>query len=286
MLRAAPVLLALILAAAPIVRATELRVEFTPSWNDNLGSATEREDRYQATRYTGCLHGGLWRDWGAGFLTSLEAHTLATQTPRFTRSDRVELGFGGAARKKFGLGPYAPAVALDAGLLHRDARTNGNDGWESRLGASLSRRLSPEWRVSTGVDWTRNRAKLPAYQDSTRRWQSEVRWDPTPKLQIAAGGGRIWGTFAVGASDTVWKRVVAGDRNYYRAYPHAITEEFGPRWWTYLVPGQADFGWIEATPAVGQRTAVSCRFEHRDGVNNRAVHYRQSLWTVRLIHRF
>lgn len=277
---------ALALALVPFLRGAELRVEMAPSWNNNLGLASEREDAYQATRYTACVYGSLWRDWGQGILTSVEAHTVATRTPRFSKSDRVELGLNSAARKKFGLGPFAPAVAVDAGLLHRDARTDGNDGWESRLGASLSRRLSPEWRVSTGVDWTRHRAKLPAYQDGSRRWHTEVRWDPTPQLQIAAGGGRLWGSLAVGASDTVWKRAIARDRSYYKAYPNAVTDEFGYRWWTYLVPGQADFGWIEATPAVGHHTAVSCRFEHRDGASDRGAHYRQSIWTLRLIHRF
>jgi hypothetical protein len=129
------VLAVIALAMAQLLRATELRVEVAPSWNNNLGLATEREDARQAMRYTGCAYGGLWRDWGKGLLTSIEGHTVATRTPDFPQSDRVELGLSSAARKKFGLGPYAPAAALDIGLLHRDARTNGNDGWGSRASA-------------------------------------------------------------------------------------------------------------------------------------------------------
>jgi hypothetical protein len=286
MSRPLPVFAAMALALVSVARGAELRVEVAPSWNNNVGLATESEDAYRATRYTACASGGIWRDWGQGVLTSVEAHTIATRTPRFPQSDRVELGIDGATRKKFGLGPFAPAVAVDVGLLHRDARTDGNDGWESRLGTSLSRRLSPAWRVSTGLDWTRHRAKLPAYQDGNRRWHSEVRWDATPNLQIAAGAGRLWGNMAVGASDTVWKRETAQNRNYYKAYPNAVTHEFGYRWWTYLVPGQANFGWVETTPAVGPHTAISCRFEYRDGAGDRGDHYRQSIWTLRLIHRF
>ena len=106
--------------------------------------------------------------------------------------------------------------------------------------------------------------------------------------RVAAQGYRvlIHDRRNTGASDVVWKRNNARDRSYYRPYPNAVTDEFGPRWWTYLVPGHADFGWIEAGPAIGKVTALSLRFEHRDGVSDRALHYRQSIWTLRLIHRF
>ena len=97
--------------------------------------------------------------------------------------------------------------------------------------------------------------------------------------------------FVANAGWPIWQRALAGQitptiAQYYNTVSWEITDAYGPRWVTYRVTGRSDFWWLELSPALGRNTSLPLRFETSYTVNVIGIAYRQTLWTLGLVHRF
>ncbi len=284
----------LLLAAAllcPGAFAINGRIETSARWAENINRASSPGDWRDAWQLEtrGAL--SLFREWQTGLIVSGEVDALAEHTPKFDALDAVSAGAGLTVRRKFGLGAFAPVLAVDAGLRARDTRLELDSGLVATAAVRLTRRVLPSVRAGVHADWEQHYARSAVYDTKHHRFFATVAWDVTPWLQLSHGNGRLWGSFTANASANVWSRALAGAlgshiSTYYNTVFWTPSESFGPRWVTYLVDGRVSFYWLELSPALGRNTSLPLRFENRVSVNQVGVKYRQDIWTLSLLHRF
>lgn len=275
----------------PSSGASSLRMAATTTWAENIGRSAAPSDWKDAQTLELLTAWKALREWQTGLITTGEVNTGFSRTPRFTRLDAFTAGVSGQVRKKFGLGPYATVIAADAGVQVRDARIDGDDGWTTNAALTLSRRLTPAWRVAATADWQQHHADSAIFATRHHRVFGTVTWDITDRWSLSHGNGRLWGDFTANASWMVWERALKGElgRNisdYYPTIPWGVTDAIGPGWVTYRVEGRVNFWWLELSPAIGPNTALPLRYESRFSVNKAGVKYRQDLWSLQLLHRF
>lgn len=277
-------------AALPL-RAATLRMEAAGAWSENISRSSAPSDWRDAYRYEARASLGAFREWRAGSIASIAADAGFEHVPRFTQTDAFTAGVGGELRQKFGLGAYAPSIAVSAGLHHRAARIDGNDGWTAASALRLSKRLTPSWRIAAIGDWQQHYARSSIFDTRHHRFSGTLAWDITPRLQLAHGNGRLWGDFTANAGPAVWARAISGAlgssvSDYYNTVAWGVTDSYGPNWVTYRVEGRISFWWLELSPALGPNTSLPLRYDSLFAVNKIGVKYRQDVWTLQLLHRF
>ncbi|HYP16804.1 MAG TPA: hypothetical protein VEQ65_06290, partial [Opitutus sp.] len=261
------------------------------AWVDNFSRTSAPADQKDGSRYTAALTASTFRNWKTGVVTSAEVAAMLEHVPDFTRAGAFTSGVLLGARRKFGLGAFAPALDLSAGASYRDARHPSAAGWSTTAGARLSKRLSRAWRVAALADWHNHAARHTTFDTRHHRVSGTVSWDVTNRWQLSYGAGRLQGNFTANAAPVTWARALAGDfgsavANYYNTVARERTEIFGPGWVSYRVDGRAHQQWLELSPALGRNTSLPLRLERIDATNIIGVKYRQELATLTLLHRF
>lgn len=284
-------LLLVCLLPSTLAHATNLRLEAATTWAENINRASSPIDWRDAWRHEARGALSLTHEWFTGFIANGELNARAEHVPDFTKLDAVHAGPAATLRQKFGLGAYAPALAVDLGFHRRDTRLDFDDAWVATAGARLTKRLTPSWRAGVHADWEQHYARSAIFDTKHHRFFATVTWDILPWLQLSHGNGRLWGSFTANASSTIWSRALSGAlgphiSSYYNTVPWAALDLYGPGWVTYIVDGRVSFYWLELSPAVGRNTSLPLRFENRVSVNQVGVKYRQDLWTLSLLHRF
>lgn len=279
------------LSFAPAALALNGRMEASSIWAENINRASSPVDWRDAWRHEALGALSTFREWRTGFITTGQIDASLEHVPDFTKLDAFSAGFSGTARQKFGLGAFAPSVALDVGLRARDTRLDLDDGWVATGGIRLGKRFSRSWRAGLQGDWQQHYARSAIFDTKHHRFFATLTWDITDRLQLSHGNGRLWGSFTANASAIAWPRAIGGAlgshiSDYYNTIPWAATGAFGPGWITYIVDGRVSFHWFELSPALGRNTSFPLRFENRVSVNKVGVKYRQDIWTLSVLHRF
>jgi hypothetical protein len=272
-------------------RAAGVRVETSAAWVENISHASGPSDWRDASRFNVRGSLGGFRQWTAGLITSGEVTGSFEHVPKYSKLDALTGGLSGQARQKFGLGPFAPVISLDAGFLGRDARLDGDDGWTATSALRATKRLAQSWRFAAVGDWQQHYARNSIFDTRHRRVFGTLTWNVTPKLQLSHGNGRLWGDFTANASPGVWSRALSGAAGanisqYYNTVSWSALDVFGPGWVTYRVRGHVNFWWLELSPALGPNTSLPLRYESLFSVNKVGVKYRQDVWSLQLLHRF
>ncbi len=280
-----------ILAMVPSAFALNLRLHASTTWAENINRASMAADRRDAAHHQAGAALSIFREWRTGFTTTGLVDAQFDHTPRFTQSDTLTLGPALQLRQKFGLGAYAPTIALTGGLRRRQARLDGDQGWTSTAELLFGKRLTPAWRVNLIGDWEQHDARSATFDTRHQRLHGVVTWDLSDRWQLAAGGGRLWGDFVASASGGVWSRAMAGEfgqaiSDYYRTVAWGVTGLYGKDWISYRVSGRVGFWWLEVSPALGRNTSLPLRFESRASTNKVGIRYRQELWSLQWLHRF
>lgn len=286
-----PLFLLAAVLLGPCAFAVNGRIETAARWAENINRASSPVDWRDAWQLEtrGAL--SLFRELQTGLIVSGEADVLAEHTPKFRALDAVSAGAGVTVRQKFGLGAFAPSLAVDAGLRARDTRLDLDSGVVATAAVRLTQRLLPVLRAGLHGDWEQHYARSAVYDTKHHRFFATLAWDITPWLQLSHGNGRLWGSFTANASAPVWARALSGAlgshiSDYYLTVFRTPSGTFGPGWVTYLIDGRVSFFWLELSPALGRNTSLPLRFENRVSVNKVGVKYRQDIWTLALLHRF
>lgn len=287
----ARIALPLLLCALPAARATNARLEASSTWAENINRASGPADWRDTWRHEARGALGLTHEWFTGFIATGELGATLEHVQEFEKLSAASAGASVSLRQKFGLGAFAPHLALDLALRRRDTRLDFDDGWTTTAALRLAKRVTPTLRAALHGDWEQHYARSAIFDTNHHRAFATVAWDIFPWLQLSHGNGRLWGAFTANASAAIWPRALSGVlgshiSNYYNTVPWTVTDAFGPGWVTYRVDGRVSFYWLELSPALGRNTSLPLRFENRVSINKVGVKYRQDLWTISLLHRF
>lgn len=261
------------------------------SWAENISHTSAPADRKSSVRYQAAAAATQLHEWAGSVVTVAEFGATAETVRDYPKAGSLVVGPHLNVRRKFGLGAFAPVVDASVGYTYRDARVSFDDGWSPAASIRVSKRLTPAWRVAATADWTQHDGKNATFDTSQHRLLAQVTWDPTERVQLSYGIGRLWGSVTANASGPVWVRALAGDLGpkvyeYYNTVPWLTTNMYGPRWVTYRVDAFANFQWFEISPAIGRNTSLPLRYERMNTINRIGIAYPQEIWSLSLLHRF
>lgn len=270
----------------------DAQIQAAATWAENLSRTshlpTQKSARILAASATIAAPRQLTGDW----LMVTEGELSAQHVPRYHGLDRISARGSLFLRRKFGLGPYAPILQLDANLQGEAAHETVRSGWQYAAGAQLSRRFNEAWRATGGAGWTRFIARHEPFDVQSRRLFLETSWDFLERWQITLGGARQWGEFTANAAGAVWSQALGGGLgpvifNHYNTLAWEVTDTFGPGWVAYRIrDSRADQWWLELAPALTSRTTLAMRYESVRVTNGIGIRYDSAFWTMSLVHRF
>ena len=261
------------------------------TWAENL-SRTSDAATIKDARTWDLSAGTHWqRPLAAGWQGAAEASASWEQVPDFPALDGLHLAGRGILRRKFGLGPYAPVLELQAAATQSRFDESGRSGTQLEAGFRLSKRLTSAWRGTVGAERSQVYARRNPYDVRHQRVLAEVTWDVTDRWRLTAGGARLDGEITAHAAGRVYASALAGGfgpaiQAYYNAIPFLTTNSFGPGWVAYRVDARADSWWLGLAPALGDRTALPLRYERVEVRNRVGVRYVSEFWSLGLVHRF
>lgn len=269
-----------------------LRLKASTTWADNLSHTshlpTQKSGEFQtvgvATDYTRQVS----RDW----LLLGTAELQARHVEKFDSLNHVS-GIGTfKLRRKFGLGPFAPVLEINSALTIARFDEDRRSGWEYSGGLALSKRVTETLSVAAHADAVEYFAKRPVYDVSNRKLSLEGDWDITERWRLTLGGGRTWGQYVANASPKVWPLAIGGQlgpviATHYNTLAWEVTDSYGPGWVAYRVrDSHADLWWMELSPALTERTALTLRYESVRVTNGVGIKYDSSYWTLGVNHQF
>lgn len=261
------------------------------SWAENISRTSDAATARNAAVHELTASTGVARQLASGWLATADGSVSWETVPKFEALDVWRFSLRGGLRRKFGLGPLAPTLQVDASALQAAFEENGRSGTQLQAGWWLGKRFTSTWRASVGAEWTRYSAKHAPFDVRHNRIFLETVWDATDRWQVSAGAARLEGEITANAANRVYMNALAGGfgpaiQGYYRSIPWHVTGTFGPGWIAYRVDAEADVWWAAIIPALGENTSVPLRYERVDVVNRVGVRYVSEFWSLGLRHRF
>lgn len=287
-----PALLAFVIpsfafAALPV----DYSAQATYRWTENLGRASGPVDFRDASTYDAGFTAGTSRQLSSGLLGRLQLEAVASVTPEYELLNETTFGPRAILRKKFGLGADAPVLSFEAATLGRLARIDENNGVTLQGAVTLSKRFGPYVSFLAKGEWQEHVAADNTYDVHHYGASAVINIDPTDRLRLSAGIGRLSGTFTAGASDLRFQGALGGGlglpvADYYNRIPTAVTDTYSPGWVTYRVEGDIDYWWFSVNPALTDKLTLSVRYERTYAINIVDVEYRQDIFSVSLLYSF
>ena len=271
------------LAAAPAF-AVSLRMDASPTWAKNINSSSFVADVTDTLRNEARLTASHLQPLATGLSLIAEADAGFETVPRFVRNTVFSAGATVQMRKKFGLGAFAPVLAIDVSLHRRDAHIAGANDWLAAGALRFSQRFTKSWRASLTGDRQQHDASHTPFDVQHHRMLGALTWDITDRWQLAYGRGSLWGNLTSHISPQSFARARA--RLVSLGTTFEVTDSYGPGWVTTRPTGRSDFWWLELSPALGPNTSLPMRHESTYALTRSGATYRQELWTLGLLHRF
>lgn len=260
-------------------------------WAENYSRTSDPATAKDAAVHEFTASTGVARQLASGWLATTEGAVSWETVPKFDALEAWRFSLHGGLRRKFGLGPLAPTLQIDASALRANFEEDGRSGTQLQAGMRLGKRFTSTWRASLGAEWTRYDAKHAPFDLHQKRLFLETVWDATDRWQLSAGAARVDGEVTANAANAVYMTALAGGfgpaiQSYYNSIPWHVTGTFGPGWIAYRVDAEADLWWAGITPAIGENTSLPLRYERADVVNRVGVRYVSEFWSLGLRHRF
>lgn len=260
-------------------------------WTENLGRASGKVDFRDTSSLRGDFAVGTSRALDSGLNGRVQIEASYLSVPDYELLDEGSFGPRAILSKKFGLGPEAPVLAFEAATLGRFARIDENDGVTLQGAVTLSKRFNSLISTQLRGEWQEHVADARTYDVHHVLGEARLTLDPTDRVRVTAGAGRLAGTFTAGASEARFAGALAGAlgprvANYYAAQPTTVTNAFQPGWTAYRVAGDINYYWFEISPAITDSFALALRYERNHATNDAAVEYRQDIVSVSAIYAF
>ena len=260
-------------------------------WTENLGRASGQTDFRDTSSIQADASVGTSRQFSSGLVGRLQLEAGALFVPDYELVNEATFGPRGILSKKFGLGPQAPVLAIEAATIGRLARIDENNGVTLQGAATLSKRFNSVLSARLRGDWQEHAAEANTYDVHHFGGEGSVSVDATDRVRFTLGGGYLTGTFTAGASAARFAGALAGSlgpevADYYASVPKTVTDAFGPNWVTSRVEGDADYYFFELSPAITDQIALTLRYERTHATNIVDVDYRQDIFSLSAIYSF
>jgi hypothetical protein len=203
--------------------------------------------------------------------------------PKYDGLDRVLGGVQLAVRRKFGLGPYAPAVRAELSYTGSSFRESGRDSMRLDAALSWTKRWGDSWQTVVSGEFMRNDGREHVYDYQNRGLSLAAHYDLTEQWQLSGGVRRQWGeqiTYAWLGGDganfpyvfDIWKNTTD-------------SPTFGHNWSVYTIDAHADSFWFSLSPAIGDNRSLSLRME-QTSVVGRGESYKTRRISLSFVQRF
>ena len=226
-----------------------------------------------------------------GWLLQMGADASWLDVREYNRADQVKVGPRLGLQHKFGLGPYAPVLLLDATLSYKSARLELDRGWSTEAGIHLGKRFLPTFQAGLSARWMEHNARSAVFDLNQRSIIAEATWDVSDAWSLSASVGRLSGDIVANAAWPVWAQAISGGfgptvLNYYTARPWLVTELYGAGWVSYNVEADVDLWSVTASWTITERTSAEFRYSSAFVVNKIGVRYPTDSWGLSVSHRF
>lgn len=279
------------LAAAPAGAAPALRATATYGLADNISRTSDPAAARDTTTLdltaAATFNRQLSRDWFAW--AAAEAASFADFD--FELTNRAQLGPRTGLRRKFGLGPQALMLDLNAGLSRRFARHEGSGGWVADAGARLSKRLGDTVRFGLTGEWQQVYARHSTFDTRHTQAGFDAAWEIADRWQLAAGLDRLWGDVVANATGPTYAKALAGGfgpsvQAYYSAISFETNQLYGRNWVSYRVHAHSVAAWLSLSYVLDDRTSLAARVWRIEVVNQVGIRYDTEIWSLTLARRF
>ncbi|MBL9215124.1 MAG: hypothetical protein JNG83_06580 [Opitutaceae bacterium] len=248
------------------------------TWVDNISRTSHEPTRKDAATYELSLGAVRPRQLAPDWLLQLGADAEIFQEPDFDRNNFFRAGGRAELRRKFGLGPLAPSVRLEAGGRYLGARLPSARGWTAEAGFSVAKRLTPALRAEGRARWLEHFADGATFDVRQRSLGLEVAWDVTDRWSLAGSVTRLEGDIVANAAPAIWAQALSGAlgpvvAGYYNTVAWEVTDLYGPGWVSYNVAADVDLWSLTLAYAATPRLTVELRAAGAYVINRIDVRY-------------
>ncbi|AOS45026.1 hypothetical protein Verru16b_02095 [Lacunisphaera limnophila] len=276
---------------APWVENLHLSATGTVAAVNNISRTSHQPTSKDATTFELNLTSTHARQLAPSLLLVATGEAGALLVPDFDRTDHQRLGGRLALQHKFGLGPQAPVLSVNAGATYRMARFDGDKGWTTEAGLELAKRVLPQLRLAASANWLEHAARRATFDLNQHTYAFDARWDIDDRWSLAGSAGRLSGDIVANAAWSIWGTMLAGGFgpvifDYYTSRPWMVTDLYGPGWVSYNVEADVDLWSVALSYAWSDQTALELRKSAAYVVNRVGVAYPTDSWSLGLTHRF
>ncbi len=270
----------------PSARAAQsipILVETSASHDDNLGRATRPADKRDDTAVRLAVSAEdarvLRRDWLlSGGLAARGEHWV-----EFERFDTADFEARLALRRRFGLGPTAPALRLAFAGGPRVARVDDRSGWTGLATLEFTHRPWTFLRYTFAAEGERIDTRDTFYDITARTFSGELAFFPSDRWTISTGvASRFGNVLAFSSPPPTWRFLSP----YLSTVPlRRATDFFDVPLNAYNVEAATVEGSISVSYALNDSTRLSLGFAYAD-TRRDGLRYLNRTFTAGLARRF
>ena len=263
----------------------------TASWVNNHSRTSHEPTRKDATTYELSVSGNKPRQLAPNLLLLTSGELSALTVQKYDLADNLRAGGRISLQRKFGLGPLAPVLQVNAGAFYKSARLAFDRGWTTEAGLQLSQRVLTNLRLAAGAQWIEHNARSSVFDLNQHSYSLDANWDINERWSLSGSVSRLKGDIVANAAWAVWGPAIKGGsgptvKNYYTSRPWSETNIYGPRWVSYNAEADADLWSVSLAYVLSGHTSLELRHSGAYVVNKIGIAYPTDSWSLSLAHRF
>lgn len=263
----------------------------TYQYTENHGRASGTSDFHDTSTTKAELSVGTNKQVARDVSLRLQLEGAALASWDYEKLNQATIGPRATARKKFGLGPTAPTISFETAAIGKLARIDDQNGVNLQAAVSVAKRFNSMFSSRIRAEWQEQLADHSVYDTHHIGIEASLSIDLSDQLRFSIGGGYVDGLVTAGASKARLDSAKAGAlgtriADYYNAVPSATTNAYEAGWQAYRVEGDADYIFLDFSPAITDSLSLVFRYERIHFTNVVNVTYRQDIFTAGLIYSF
>lgn len=258
---------------------------------DNASRTSAEPNRKDATTYELNLGATRRQQLTSSWLMGVGADATWLHAAEYDLAGHVKLGPRLSLQRKFGLGPLAPVLQIDAAFTHKFARLDYDRGWATEAGVRLGKRFIPALKAGVSARWMEHNARTAVFDLHQHSLVADATWDISERWSLTGSAGRLSGDIVANAAWPVWALAITGGLgpavfNYYTSRPWQVTEMYGSNWVSYNVEAEVDLWSLTASCALTDHSSLEVHYSSAFVVNKIGIRYPTDSWGLGFVHRF
>ena len=269
--------------AGQAAQGVPILIETTISRDDNLGRSANREDKRGDTAARLGVAAEDARVLGRDWLLSTGVAVRAEHWLEYDRFDTSDFEARLSLRRRFGLGPTAPALRLALTGGPRVAREDDRAGWTGLAALEFSHRPWSRLRYTVAFEGERIDTRDEFYDITGRSFSGELTFFPDERWALAAGLAHRFGNVLAFATPPPSWRFLSP---HLSAAPlRRSTGFFDDPFVAYNIEAATHEGSFQISRALGEHTRLGLGFTYAD-TRRDGLRYLNRLTSIGLSRRF